>query len=208
MDVRIHGTNLNITEEMEEFTRRRIERLGRYLPNIRTITVEFSHHNSKRGPDIVSAQITVHHERGAILRAEEKLEKDSRETVKSALNGAIDKMYRRITRFKGKRDSKRLREVYVATMDELALAEPLPEDIATELDENYISEAPDATIAEPEIIRRKRIVGNPMNEAEAIEQMELLGHSFFMFFNMDANEVNVVYRRGSGGYGLLALDVE
>jgi len=42
-----------------------------------------------------------------------------------------------------------------------------------------------------------------MNEDEAIEQMELLGHSFFMFFNADKNAVNVIYKRENGGYGLL-----
>jgi putative sigma-54 modulation protein len=43
----------------------------------------------------------------------------------------------------------------------------------------------------------------PMNEQEAIDQMQLLGHDFFVFFNPDAGRINVLYRRTNGGYGLL-----
>ena len=47
-----------------------------------------------------------------------------------------------------------------------------------------------------------------MNEEEAIEQMELLGHNFFMYFNPDTNTMNVVYKRSNGGYGVLEPVVE
>ena len=53
------------------------------------------------------------------------------------------------------------------------------------------------------IIRRKEFAIEPMNEEEALEQMELLGHDFFLFFNPNVNAVNVIYRRRDGNYGLL-----
>ncbi|MCA9914302.1 MAG: sigma 54 modulation/S30EA ribosomal C-terminal domain-containing protein, partial [Anaerolineae bacterium] len=84
-----------------------------------------------------------------------------------------------------------------ATLEELALAEELPETTGMDSDGG-----------EPEIIRRKKIPARAMNESEAIEQMELLGHTFFMFYNADEDATNVVYKRKTGGYGILALDIE
>jgi putative sigma-54 modulation protein len=55
----------------------------------------------------------------------------------------------------------------------------------------------------PRIVRVKRFMLTPMDEEEAVEQMELLGHDFFVFYNSRTHEVNVVYRRHDGNYGLL-----
>ncbi len=202
MDVKIHGKQIDITPEFETYTQDKLSKLSRYLPNIRSIEVEMREENSNRGRPVISAQITLRHERGAILRTEERAEKEDYNTAKAVLLAASDKMYRRIRRFKGKRRSKRMREVYSATQDELALAEPLPED----LPETAASPLDDFDMygeGEFEIVRRKRVLANAMNEDEAIEQMELLGHSFFLFFNPETDSVNVVYKRTNGGYGLL-----
>lgn len=56
---------------------------------------------------------------------------------------------------------------------------------------------------EAQVVKRKRFVLNPMDIDEAILQMELLGHDFFVFMNVDSFEVNVVYRRKDGNYGLI-----
>jgi putative sigma-54 modulation protein len=72
------------------------------------------------------------------------------------------------------------------------------EELAQERDEE-----PLGTVA-----RRKRFTLTPMDEAEAIEQMRLLGHEeFFVFYNMDTNRVNVLYRRKNGDYGLIDPEV-
>ena len=55
----------------------------------------------------------------------------------------------------------------------------------------------------PRIVRTKRFAMKPMHEEEALLQMELLGHSFFMFMNAETDEVNVVYKRKDGNYGLI-----
>ena len=196
MNVTILGDGIQVSESLEEYVLDKVDKLERYLPNISTVHIDLSHKNNNRGPDVVVAQITVKHQRGAILRSEEKLEKEDRDSIRMAVNHAVDKMYRRIRRFKGKRENKR-REAYVATLEELALAEELPETNGIDSDGD-----------EPEIIRRKKITARAMNESEAIEQMELLGHTFFMFYNADDNATNVVYKRKIGGYGILALDIE
>lgn len=191
MTTSIRSQHLNLTEGMDDFIRDKVEKLHHYLPNIDTIDVEISKQNRSKGPDWVIVQITVRHSRGAILRAEEKTEYADHSTIKAAVNLATDKMYRRIRRFKGKKRSKRMREAYSVSQDELLQAEALPIDTL------------DAQQSNTEIVRRKDVHLMPMSEEEAIEQMELLGHNFFMFFNMDQNTTNVIYRRSNGGYGLL-----
>ena len=59
-----------------------------------------------------------------------------------------------------------------------------------------------------EIIKNKKFALNPMNVEEAILQMNLLNHDFFMFFNIEQNGVNVVYRRKDGKYGLLSPELK
>lgn len=195
MDVQISGRNIKVTNGLEDYTRRKVDRLDRYLPNIREIRVDLARQNNSRGEDMSIAQITVQHDRGALLRAEEKTEGD----IHHAIDTAIDKMYRQIMRFKGKRrDKNRRQNRFAPTLEELELAEPLPiEDVQ---DEVIIKEEPEL---HESVLRRKQVNLVPMDELEAIEQMELLGHSFFMFFNAETGKVNVVYRRSANGYGLL-----
>ncbi len=198
MDLTLHTENLRLTDDLEEFVQKKLSKLERYMPNIESVHVELSQQNSHRGPDIVAAQITIRHDRGAILRTEEKLDKQDYNSIKTAVTNASDKMYRRIRRFKGKPRSKRLRERYAMTQEEFALAEPLPDDVFPEVEDTE-----DESVAQARVIRRKVVNVSAMNEDEAIEQMELLGHTFFMFFNAESNVVNVVYKRDNGGYGLL-----
>lgn len=194
MDIKISGRNVKISERLEGYTQKKVERLDRYLPNIRDVRVDLARQNNRRGENMSIAQITVRHDRGAILRTEERTTGD----LDLAIDGAVDKMYRQIQRFKGKRrDKLRKRDRYMATAEEIEMAEPMPIDD----DEEVV----DATVPYPsqEVIRRKHVELIPMDEEEAIEQMELLGHTFFMFLNSETNKVNVLYSRADGGYGLL-----
>lgn len=199
MNLTVRGNNIQITPEFEAYVDDKLSKLERYLPNIESLYVEVSLQKSNRGPDVVSAQITLRHNRGAILRTEEKIDREDRDTVKVAVNAASDKMYRRIRRFKNKKRSKRMREAYAMSQDEYTIAEPLPD----ESDTREYDNVPDAGVAVEDILRRKQVSVMAMTEEEAIEQMELLGHDFFMYYNPDTSAVNVVYRRKNGGYGLL-----
>jgi ribosome hibernation promoting factor len=195
MDVIIQGHNIKVNDALENYARKKLDKLDRYLPNIHEIRVDLTHEHTKRGEDLVSAQITVHHKRGAILRSEERLQGD----INAAINAAVDKMYRRVQRFKGKR-SRKGRERFSASVEELNVAENIP-DV-----EEYVDEE-SATSPSP-IVRRKEVFVGAMTEAEAVEQMELLGHTFFVFFNDANGDMNVIYKRSSGGYGLLVPHVE
>ncbi len=69
------------------------------------------------------------------------------------------------------------------------------------------AEPDDEENVEPQIVRTKRFAMAPMNAEEAVEQMELLGHTFFAFYNVNSGNVNVVYRRRDGNYGLIMPDL-
>jgi putative sigma-54 modulation protein len=201
MNVNIHGQNITITPQIEAFAEDKLGKLDRYLPNIIEIRLELSRNHTRRGVDQTIAQITLRHQRGAILRSETKLPGEDRETIKKAIMDASDKMYRQIERFKGKamkrkRQNKK-EEMFIATAAELEAAEPVPiyEEIAREYEE--------MEEGEDNAIRHKAVEVIPMSEEDAIEQMELLGHKFFMFLNGKTGEINVVYLRDGGGYGFL-----
>jgi len=110
---------------------------------------------------------------GIILRSEERSA-----DMFAAVNAALDKMQRQIDRYKGKRWERKVPR------------EPEPIEVAEEE-------------AEPRIVRTKRFSMLPMTPDEAVEQMELLGHDFFIFFNTEGDGINVLYRRKDGDYGLL-----
>ena len=196
MNITIHGDGIRISDALDNYTRSKVDKLDRYLPNISQVGVELSITRTHRGADLAIAQITVQHARGAILRAEEKMNIENRDTIRFAINKAVDKLHRQIDRFKSKRKSKnqKVRDRYRATVAELDLAEDVPVYALNEAEEA------DAT---SEIYRRKQIEMMPMNEEEAIEQLELLDHNFYMFMNAESEQVNVLYRRESGGYGIL-----
>ena len=196
MNVSIHGDGIKISEALDSYTRSKVDKLDRYLPNISNIGVELSIIRTHRGADLAIAQITIQHARGAILRAEEKMNIENRDTIRFAINKAVDKLHRQIDRFKSKRKSKnqKVRDKYRATVAEIDLAEDSP---------NLSAEAAQVHEAAAEVYRRKLIEMMPMHEEEAIEQLELLDHSFYMFMNAESEQINVLYRRDSGGYGIL-----
>ncbi len=196
MDIDIQGHNLRVSDSLTNYVQKKLGKLDRYLPNIMEVRVELEHERTRRGEDLSIAQITIRHERGAILRAQETVSGE----IETALNLAVDKMYRQIQRFKGKR-ARKGRERFSATLEELGVAEAIPD---VEVDGYVEEELPTDT----EIIRRKNVAITAMNEGEAIEQMELLGHTFFIFFNQATGNINVIYKRRAGGYGVLNPELE
>ena len=186
MEIQINARNLNVNQRLEDYVQKKLGRLDRYLPNISDVQINLATEHYKKGGDRSIAQLTVRNTRGTILRAEDK----SQDDIFAAVDLVIDKMYRQISRYKDKRRG-RAGERFATLEPELAAAEAVPIDEAEEAEEPA------------EIVRRKQISMVPMGEEEAIDQMELLGHDFFVFYNANSGTVNVLYRRQGGGYGLI-----
>lgn len=187
MQLSITGKNLEITDSLEEYVEKKIGRLDRYLPNnILEGRVELAVESTRAAKDSQVAQVTLRTKK-AILRAEE-----SSADMFASIDAVFDKMQRQIDRFKGKRWSKRGSEGIgeITTLEATALI------------------AEDETEEEPRRISRvKRFAMVPMDAEEAVEQMELLGHDFYVFYNVNENQINVVYRRRNGAYGLIQPDL-
>lgn len=198
MTINIHSQNFKINGSLEDYATKKLERLYRYLPRIGDIYLELERLNTVRGEPTTRAQITLRHERGAILRSEEKRTGETTEAVEAAISAAVDKMYRQIERFKGKRNNHKGKTRFSATVEEIELAEDIPQDEADTMEFELVGPGVD-----PEVVRRKQVAIMPMSEEEAIQQMELLGHTFFVFFNDATSGINVLYKRDNGDYGVL-----
>lgn len=183
LEVQAH--NMEVTDRIRDYVTKKANKLERFLPAIEEVRVELTHAKTSRSAeDRYTAQITV---RGKhlLLRAEER-EGD----IRAAFDVAVDKMERQIRRFKGKR--------YHGRGDGRSAAEVV--EPVDDYDENEEEETA--------VVRRKKFVLIPMNEAEAIEQMQLLGHdNFFIFFDADANKIKVLYRRRDGDFGLIEPEI-
>ncbi len=191
MNLQIHARNMEVDSRLRDHLEKKLSRLDHYLPNIMDVRLDIAtvHHRSEGDRSV--AQLTVRNERGMILRAEDKQQAD----IFSAVDTVIDKMYRQISRYKGKR-RRQGGDRFDQTDPEFAASEQPPN-----TDEND-------TGTDEKVVRRKQIGLAPMNEQEAIDQLELLGHTFFVFYNADTAAVNVLYKRNSGDYGLLEPSVE
>jgi putative sigma-54 modulation protein len=178
MELSIKGKNVEVTDRLQEYVEKKMGKLDRYLPSISEVWVELSVEETKAAQDRQVCQVTVR-SNGAILRAEERSD-----DMFTSIDIVLDKMYRQIARYKGKRKNR--------WRGSTAPAEPLPLEFEEELEE-----VPSG------IVRYKRFPMVPMLPEEAVEQMELLGHDFFVFFNADEGQINVLYRRKDGNYGVI-----
>lgn len=181
LDVAIFPKNMELTDRINDYVTKKTGKLTRFLGDIDETRVDLAYEKSARNPsDRQVAQITIRG-RGYILRTEERAD-----DIFSAFDLALDKMQRKIERFKGKRS--RGRGDGTPTAEVVAEEIPLAEE----------------SEAQPVIARRKTFSLTPMDESEAIEQMIQLGHeNFFVFYNVNSNSINVLYRRRDGSYGLI-----
>jgi len=173
MQLIIQGKNIEMTDRLQEYIEKKVGKLDRYLPTITEARMELSVEDARSAKDRQVAQLTVR-SKGTFLRSEERTA-----DMFASIDATVDKMYRQIVRYKGKRYGRGRGPGEMPPVEEFEEEEP------------------------PRIVRTKRFQVAPMDEEEAIEQMELLGHDFFVFFNVDGNGMNVIYRRQDGNYGLL-----
>jgi len=174
MQLIIKGKNLQITDQLRDYVTKKLGKLDHYLPSIAEVRVELSMEDAKSSKDRQVVQVTMR-SNSTILRAEERSG-----DIFAAIDAVRDKLQRQIKRYKEKAVRVRERAQAAARQAEMA-TEEMP----------------------PRIVRTKRFSTMPMNAEEAIEQMELLGHDFFVFYNSEDDQINVLYRRRDGNYGLL-----
>lgn len=178
MDVSIFTRKLDMTPRLRDYVEGKVEKLDRYLPSIDEARIDLEVEDTRSDEDRQVAQLTVW-TGGTILRAEERTG-----DMFASIDAVLDKMYRQIARYKGKRLDR-----WQSSAEPVPVQEPVEEE------------------PEGEIVRVKRFEVRPMTPGEAIEQMELLGHHFFLFLNAEEGTINAVYRRRDNNYGLLQPQV-
>jgi ribosomal subunit interface protein len=174
MLVTVNGKNVEVTEALREYADKKVSKVAKFFEKSpRGAQVTLS---TERGKHIVDITIQVD---GLLLRGEEKTG-----DMYASIDGAIEKIERQVHKYKTK-INRRFR------------------------DENKVVITPGNTspvqeeAGEPQIKRTKRFAMKPMSVEEAIMQMDLLAHDFYVFTNGETDQVNVVYKRKDGNYGLI-----
>jgi putative sigma-54 modulation protein len=172
--LQVKGKNVEVTDSIREYAEEKLSKLERQLADPTRVELELA---VERNPSISQnhvAEATIW-TKGPILRARE-----ASADHKASIDQLVDKLERQVKRYREKRRSRRSQPS----------AAGMPED-AIPIDE------------EPRIVKSKQFAIKPMSPEEAVLQLELVGHDFFVFQNADSGEVNVVYRRRDGAYGLI-----
>ncbi len=172
----IRGKNLELTDALKDYTTKRLSKLEKYIDDVKEAQVALSVEGEGH-----KVEVTIPLN-GVILRGEE-----ASEDMYTSIDLVVEKLEKQIEKYKTR--------LYRSNRG-AGMKRALIEEARKELEAN---EGLDTF----KVVRTKRFALKPMDEEEAIMQMNLLGHTFFVFFNAATEEVNVVYRRKDGNYGLI-----
>ncbi len=186
MQIQIFNRHVKLDDAQLEYIREKMFNLGTYGEGIgdesTEVRVDIESNKIKTSNKNITVQVTMIVPR-AVIRAE-----IYSVTVEEGVDLAIDKLKKQIERYKGKKNRRDQSGKWIpaSTLEEISSAQT-----GVEL---------------PQIAKRKTFVSTePMHEDEAVEQLELLGHSFYAFLNAENKRFNVVYKREDGTYGLLDI---
>jgi putative sigma-54 modulation protein len=185
----VRGTNVKVTEAMKGYAEERMQRLARYAPFLREATLVYS---VQRAWHI--AEVTVRFG-DTIMRAEERSN-----DMYVSVDKAIDKIEQQVRRLKGRMEARKHEARERGEVDEQA------EELAAMLAEAADANEDVEPLGDGEVVKVKTYELKPMATEEALLQMHLVDHDFFVFVQSNGGDVNVLYRRRDGDYGLLVPD--
>ena len=186
MDLRLQGRNVQIDDSIRAYVTQKINRLDRLLPenSVAEVVVNSSTTRSQSGRITIQATIKWG---GVVLRAEQ-----GASGANAAIDSVVDILERKIGKFKSQTyRSKRGKK-----------STPLRVVQAGEA-ERIVDPREGAILSDGTLLRLKQFPMEPMTVEEAALQMEMVGHSFYMFLNDESGQHNVLYRRDDGNYGLI-----
>jgi putative sigma-54 modulation protein len=182
LDILIKGRNIPVTEALERYAWEKVERVARFVDDERTASraeVELIHERNRAvsEPEVAEATLFIN---GSVLKASE-----ASEDMYASIDRMSDKLERQVKRFRG-RQIDRWQGQLKNRPDE---TQPFVVEEEVEI--------------ETRIVRTKQFQMKPMSAEEAVLQLELLDHDFYVFTSADTGDINVVYRRRDGNYGLI-----
>ena len=179
MRLQVKGKNVEVSDTLKTYAQEKLGKLDKHLNAAARLELELA---VEKNPSIAENQIaeaTVW-TKGPVLRARE-----SSQDMRASIDLLVEKLERQARRYRDKRRRGPGRNAGAG-------AETIPV-------------VPDED--SPVIVKTKQFAVKPMSPEEAVLQLELIGHDFFVFQNGDSNDVNVVYRRRDGNYGLIEPQV-
>lgn len=179
MELQITGKNIELSPALRSRINRKLGKLSRHLPNIVESKVEITEEKTKSPQQRFVVEVTLN-TNGTLLRSEER-----GEDLFTAVDKAVAIMDRQIETYKGKSYKKGK---------------------GSSMAKGELNQPPET--APKRVIKVKRFAVKPMSVDEAIDQMELLGHDFFLFFNADTEELNLLYQRKDSNYGLIEPELK
>ncbi len=176
MRLQVKGKNVEVSESIRTYAEEKLGRLERQLADPTRVELELAIEKNPSIADNHVAEATIW-TKGPVLRA-----KEASSDMRASIDLLADKLERQVGRYRQKRRRGRHGNGRVL---EPGVPRPTDEE------------------GGPMIVKTKQFAMKPMTPEEAVLQLELVGHDFFVFRSSDSGEINVVYRRGDGGYGLI-----
>ncbi|CAN5859954.1 ribosome-associated translation inhibitor RaiA [soil metagenome] len=183
MDIAVKGRNISLTEALEGYATEKVERVSKFFDDDQSDSraeIELIHERNSANPEpeVVETTLFIN---GTVLKA-----RDASQDMYASIDRMYDKLERQVKRYRGRQVDR-----WHGQTNNNESPEPQPFVVAEE-DE-----------IETKIVRTKQFQMKPMGAEEAVLQMELLDHDFFVFTSADTQDINVVYRRRDGNYGLI-----
>ncbi|MBP1044948.1 ribosome-associated translation inhibitor RaiA [Enterococcus sp. BWM-S5] len=178
----VRGENIEVTEAIRDYVEKKVKKLERYFSDSpeATVYVNLKVYTEKTAKVEVTIPLPY-----LVLRAEE-----TSPDLYASVDLVVDKLERQIRKFKTKINRKS-RETGTGSVKEVAF---------------FTEEETAEETSELDIVRTKRLSLKPMDSEEAVLQMNMLGHNFFIFEDSETNGTSIVYRRKDGKYGLIETD--
>jgi putative sigma-54 modulation protein len=187
MNIVLTAKNVTLNEHLRRYATRKIERLSRFFDHVQEAKVVLRTGRDRNQGNESLVEVTVYGD-GFVLRGEE-----AAPDFFAAVDLVAEKLERQIQKV-------RSRWIHKRRLDEARRQRQEEAEAARERASEGLSES------FPQIVRRKQLPTKPMTEEEAVIQMELLGHSFFVYRDADTGGVRVLYRRRDGHLGLLEVE--
>jgi len=186
MKLVIHGKNIEITDSIREYVTQKVEKGVSHFQDLTLeVDVHLSVAKNPRNNLKQTAEVTIFANK-TVIRAEE-----SSENLYASIDLVSDKISRQLRKYK----EKRLAQKTSTRAKTIEVVEEQP--VVKDLIGSRTPELP------KEVVRTKYFMMSPMTVEDALEQLQLVDHDFYMFRNSETGEINVIYERNHGGYGVL-----
>ncbi|EEE39913.1 ribosome hibernation-promoting factor, HPF/YfiA family [Prochlorococcus marinus] len=191
MKILIHGKNLELTGALKEYTEAKIEKATHHYKDI--VKEADIHLSIEKNPRVSfqTAEVTIF-ANGTVIRAEEKTE-----NLYSSIDLVSNKLCRKLRKYK-----ERNNKIFHNNQFKNKESFPIADTESRFLDEALLKDGIEASLPEPSI-KNKYFEMNPISSEEARKQLDLIDHDFYVFRNSKNNELQVIYKRNHGGYGLI-----